>query len=225
VDDLLLFASSHILMEKMKCDLRSKWEMTDLGEPTKIVSIEITLKPTAITLSQKQYIEGILKHERMNNANPVSTPMDPNERLEPNPDRGEGNRSNSYTRLLGELQFLANATRPDIVYVMNCLAAYTANPSLQHTGALKWILQYLSGTSTHGITYTAPPSSSENSNSFFGYSDTAYTNVDDYKSTSGYVFIANRGAITWRNVEIQETDDNCHVINRGRIHHLIQSRM
>jgi hypothetical protein len=82
-------------MERMKRDLRSKWEMTDLGEPTKIVGIEITLRPNAITLSQTQYIESILKREWMDKANPVTMPIDPNERLEPNPDGSEGNRSNS----------------------------------------------------------------------------------------------------------------------------------
>ena len=196
VDDLLLFASSHILMEKMKHDLRSKWEMTDLGEPTKIVGIEITLKPAVITLTQTQYIEGILKRERMDTANPVSTPMDPNERLEPNPDGGEGNRSNSYARLLRELQFLANATRPDIAYAVNRLAAYTANPSLQHTGALKQILRYLSGTRSYSITYMTPPGPSENKNIFFGYANATYANTDNYKSTSGHIFIVNRGMIT-----------------------------
>lgn len=33
---------------------------------------------------------------------------------------------------------------------------------------------------------------------FMGYSDAAYANTDDYKSTSGYVFLAGGGAITWR---------------------------
>ena len=31
-----------------------------------------------------------------------------------------------------------------------------------------------------------------------GYADAAYANNEDYKSTSGYVFIAQGGAITWR---------------------------
>ena len=30
-----------------------------------------------------------------------------------------------------------------------------------------------------------------------GYSDAAYANTDDLKSTSGYVFLVNKGAITW----------------------------
>lgn len=79
--------------------------MTDLGEPTKIIGVEITQTDTSITISQKVYIESILK-------------------LQPNPDGNEGNRSNSFARLLGELQYLANCTRPDISFTVNRLAAY-----------------------------------------------------------------------------------------------------
>jgi Reverse transcriptase (RNA-dependent DNA polymerase) len=42
VDDLLLFAISEDQMAEMKENLRSEWEVTDLGEPAKIVGIEIT---------------------------------------------------------------------------------------------------------------------------------------------------------------------------------------
>ena len=105
-------------------------------------------------------------------------------------------RSNSYARLLGELQFLANATRPDITYAVNRLAAYTVNPSLQHTSALKRILRYLSGTRDYGITYKNSPEA-PSSNLFYGYFNAAYANTEDHKSTSGYVFISGGGAITW----------------------------
>jgi len=54
-----------------------------------------------------------------------------------NPDGNEGNRSNSFSRLLGELQYLANCTRPDIAFAVNRLASYTANPSMQHFAATK----------------------------------------------------------------------------------------
>jgi hypothetical protein len=56
----------------------------------------------------------------MLDANLVAMLMDPNLRFEPNPDGNEGgNRSNLYAQLLGELQFLANATRPDIAYALH----------------------------------------------------------------------------------------------------------
>ena len=136
----------------------------------------------------------------MENANPVSMPMDPNNKITANPDGNEGSKSNSYAKLLGELQFLTNATRPDIAYAVNKLSAYTANPSLQHTGAVKRILRYLKGTKNLAIKYSTESDKNlqENTNLFHGYADAAYGNMDDYKSTSGYVFIVGNGAITWR---------------------------
>ena len=38
----LLFASMNQMMDKMKNVLSSEWKVTDLGEPHKIVSIEVT---------------------------------------------------------------------------------------------------------------------------------------------------------------------------------------
>jgi hypothetical protein len=199
VDDLMLFASSAELNARTKAHLRAEWEMTDMGEPTKIVGIEITRSKDAISISQKRYVENILKQQGMQDANPVGMPMDPNIKLEPNPDGGDGNRSNSFAKLLGELQFLANATRPDIAYAVNRLASYTANPSLQHSTALKRILRYLAGTRDYGITYRKPTEDSPISpNAFYGFADAAYANTDDYKSTSGYVFLASGGAVSWR---------------------------
>jgi len=183
VDDLLLFTTSDELMEQVKSDLCSKWEVTDLGEPAKIIGIEITQTEDTITISQKVYIESILEHEGLSEINSVAMPLDPNSKLEPNPDGNEGNRSNSFMRLLGELQFLANSTRPDISFAVNHLAAYTTNLSLQHVTALKRILRYLAGTKSFRITYSKI--SNNNSNIVHGFADAA---LDDYKSTSGYVF-------------------------------------
>jgi hypothetical protein len=182
-------------MEKMKNNLHSEWEVTNLREPTKIVGIEITHTENSITISQKQYIETILKREGLEQANPVSMPMDLNIKLQLNSDGNEGNHGNSYVKVLRKLQFLANTTRLDIAFAVNRLMAYTANPSLQHVGALKWILKYLAGTHNHGITYFKIQSLG---NLFHGYADTAYANVDDCKSTSGYVYIMAGGAIMWR---------------------------
>jgi hypothetical protein len=96
----------------------------------------------------------------------------------------EPNRSNSYAKILGELQYLANCTRPDISYTVNRLAAYTANPSFKHYGMVKRILRYLAGTRTHGITYREPQDN-DGTSLFHGYADAAYANNDDGKSTSG----------------------------------------
>jgi hypothetical protein len=66
---------------------------------------------------------------------------------------------------------------------------------MQHVTALKRIMRYLSGTRDYGITYHNSPIHPD---AFLGYADAAFANNEDYKSTSGYVFIAQGGAITWR---------------------------
>jgi hypothetical protein len=197
VDDLLLFASGDDLMRKIKEEIKASWEVTGMGEPKKIIGIEISHTEDTITISQQRYIESILECENLTDCNPVTTPMDPKIKILPNPEGNEGSRSNYFARLLGELQFLANATRPDIAFTVNCLSSYTANPTMEHVTALKRILRYLKGTKSYGITY----SNSQGDNDdlfhgfFHGFADAAYANTDDYKSTAGYVFIAAGGAI------------------------------
>ena len=204
------------MMEHMKSSIESEWQATDLGEPSKIIGIEITRMPEYLKISQGKYIDNLLRKEKMAEANPVGMPLDPNVKIGPNPEHNEPNRSNSYAKLLGELQYVANATRPDISYAVNKLASYTANPSLEHYGSLKRILRYLAGTKDYGITYRKPigqnneanlfhgharnygPGNYGENNLFHGFADAAFANTDDYKSTTGYVFLASEGAITWK---------------------------
>ena len=120
-------------------------------------------------------------------------PLNLNVKIVPNPDGNEGDRSNAFAQLLGELQFIVNEICPNIAFSVNQLTSYTANPSMQHQTALKRILRYLTGTRTHGITYKQVPEPII----FKGFADAAYQNRDDGKSTTGYVFIAAEGAITW----------------------------
>jgi len=199
VDDILLFATSDELMKQMKSDLCTQWQITDLGEPTKIISVEITQTENSVTILQKIYIESILECEGLSEINSIATPLDLNLKLKPNPNGNEGNQSNSFARLLSELQYLANSTRPDISFAVNQLAAYTANPSIQLVTTLKRILHYLAGTKNFSITYSKPSSNpNNNANTFHGFTNAAFANHDDHKSTSGYVLLAAGGAITWK---------------------------
>ena len=48
VDDILLFGTSEELIEQTISDIRQIWEVTVLGEPAKIVGIEITQSEDSI---------------------------------------------------------------------------------------------------------------------------------------------------------------------------------
>jgi len=194
VDDMLIFTTTDQLKSKAIADVENKWEITDIRIPTKIVGIKLMITPDSISISSSRYIESILIKEGLDKSNAVSMPLNINITLVPNPERTEGNRSNDYAHILGELQYIANMMRPDIAYAVNQLASYTSNPSIQHYTALKRILRYLCGTRDYCITYRSLP---EKTDFFYRYADATYANMEQNWSVTSYVFIAGDGTITW----------------------------
>ncbi|PHT70769.1 hypothetical protein T459_25873 [Capsicum annuum] len=66
------------------------------------------------------------------------------------------------------------------------------NPSKLHLGDAMRILRYIAGTSDHGIWY-----SKVTSFTLTGFTDSDYAgNIDDRKSTSGFLFNLGSGAIS-----------------------------
>ena len=94
----------------MKEEIKASWEVTDMGELKKIISIEISHTGNNVTISQQHYIESILECKHLTDCNHISMPMDPKVKILLNLEGNEGSRSNYFAQLLGELQFLANAT-------------------------------------------------------------------------------------------------------------------
>jgi len=60
VDDLLLFTSATQIMRYLKDELNATFDLTDLGEPSWIVGIKITIRNDSISISQPLYINLIL---------------------------------------------------------------------------------------------------------------------------------------------------------------------
>jgi hypothetical protein len=104
----------------------------------------------------------------MENCHPVKMLLDHHIVLTQNPIGEDGNRSNSFTSLIGSLQYLSTATWPHITYAVNQLSAYMANPSLAHQTTAKHILHYLAGTKSKGIVYCAKPMDLQGNNPFYG---------------------------------------------------------
>jgi hypothetical protein len=69
-----------------------------------------------------------------------------------------------------------------------------ANLTMQHVSTLKHILHYLSGIRTYGITYNNVLG---HPNHFLGYANASFTNTDDLKSITRYVFMMASSVITW----------------------------
>jgi hypothetical protein len=98
---------------------------------------------------------------------------------------------NRYSELVGALLYVSVSTRPDIAQSVGALARYCAAPAVEHWEAAKSVLKYLNSTRDVGITYSG-------GSGLQGYSDSDYAGDEDSRrSTTGYVYILNGGAISW----------------------------
>ncbi|GKV28920.1 hypothetical protein SLEP1_g37906 [Rubroshorea leprosula] len=179
------------MFDKFKKFMMVEVDMSDLGLMHYYLGIEVDQSATGIFISQKKYVQDILDRFRMKDCNPVSTPIDVGMKLVKNP---EGKKVNStlYKQIVGSLMYLT-ATRPDIMHVVSLINRYMESPKEMHLLAAKRILGYLKGTVEYGLFYKK----GEKSN-MFGFTDSDFArDVDDRKSTSGYVFMMGTTAVSW----------------------------
>jgi len=81
----------------------------------------------------------------MIDANPVSTPMDHNAKLQICEDSDQ--EAFPYRELFGKLMYLAVCTRPDISFAVSYLCQFNTCFNSTHWTAAKRVLRYLKGTS------------------------------------------------------------------------------
>ncbi|KAJ9559241.1 hypothetical protein OSB04_013855 [Centaurea solstitialis] len=111
----------------------------------------------------------------------------------------------SYLGAIGALLYLAQCTRPDISFAVNCLARHSNAPTRRHWNGIKDIFRYLKGTTDMGLFYPYASSSEDTAigtsknATLVGYADAGYLS-DPHKgrSQSGYVFTIGNTAISWR---------------------------
>ena len=114
VDNFLLISDQEKLNDWIKTELNRHFEVKSLGQPSIIIGVKVHQENHLIEISQTHYIDTLLKKYRLQGANPVSTPMDLNIKL----DAIEGKASedskdqlsinHSYANLIGSLMYLAD---------------------------------------------------------------------------------------------------------------------
>uniref|UniRef100_A0A2N9HJ76 Integrase catalytic domain-containing protein n=1 Tax=Fagus sylvatica TaxID=28930 RepID=A0A2N9HJ76_FAGSY len=202
VDDMLIAAKSMCEVNRLKSLLHKEFEMKDLGAAKKILGMEIHRDRGArkLWLSQKNYIRKVLEKFSMLDAKPVSTPLANHFRLSgsqcpKNEEEIENMSKVPYASAVGCLMYAMVCTRPDLAHAVSTVSRYMANPGREHWNAVKWIFRYLKGTAEHGILF----SRQSGTNSVVGYVDADYAGeVDDRRSTTGYVFTLSGGPICWK---------------------------
>jgi transposase InsO family protein len=192
VDDLLIATKSKTTADNVVNNLCSAFDIRDLGNASVFLGMQITRDRAAKTLKldQSKMTRELVAKYGMTACKAKSTPLAVGVDLiseEPNLDTEQHN----YAELIGSLLYLSVCTRPDIAQSVGALARFMSKPSTSHWTAATGVLRYLSGTIALGITYSA-------SAGLIGYCDADFAgNRDTRRSTTGYVFIFNGGAISW----------------------------
>ncbi|GKV36625.1 hypothetical protein SLEP1_g44733 [Rubroshorea leprosula] len=191
VDDLIYTGNDKAMFDQLKKSMMAEFDMSDLGLMHYYLGIEVDQYAAGIFISQKKYVQDILDRFRMKDCNPVSTPIDAGMKLVKNP---EGKKVNStlYKQIVGSLMYLT-ATRPDIMHAVSLISRYMESPKEMHLLAAKRILRYLKGTVEYGLFYKKREKSD-----MFGFTNSDFArDVDDRKSTYGYVFMMGTAAVSW----------------------------
>jgi hypothetical protein len=129
----------------------------------------------------------------MENCKPLSTPAEPT--LLSKATEQDQPTNQPYSALVGALNYLYAKTRPDIAYATNKVCQFMTAPSTRHWRAAQRILRYLQSASSLGLKFKGsrtPPT-------LTGFVDADFAgDLDDRRSTTGYIFMFCGGPISWR---------------------------
>ncbi|GJR58865.1 ribonuclease H-like domain-containing protein, partial [Tanacetum coccineum] len=81
VDDIILTASSPVLLHQIVDSLHREFDMTDLGALNYFLGISVVRYPIGLFLSRKKYARQLLERAHMVNCNPSRTPIDTDSKL------------------------------------------------------------------------------------------------------------------------------------------------
>ena len=131
MDDILLASSDVSLLLETKKFLSSKFDMKDLGEASFVIGIEIHRDRSkgVLGLSQKAYIEKILKKFNMHKCSPSPAPIVKGDRygdFQCPRNQYEINQIKTvpYASVVGSLQYAQVYTCPDLAFVIGLLSRF-----------------------------------------------------------------------------------------------------
>ncbi|GKV09714.1 hypothetical protein SLEP1_g21171 [Rubroshorea leprosula] len=142
VDNIVLTASSKLLLQSIIDHLSKEFALKDLGQLSYFLGIEVTPFDGGTPLSQAKYATDLLTRSSMLEASTIATPLATKDTttlrdMEPV-------NAKEYRKIVGALQYLT-ITRTDICHAVNKVCQFIQNPTLAHLRQVKRILRYING--------------------------------------------------------------------------------
>jgi hypothetical protein len=198
VDDCIMTGSSKTLIRVYKKKLHSRYELTDLRPVNWLLGIKITRnrEQQTILLSQRSYIDSIIKCFGLEDVKTYTTPMVlgviySQSDCPTMPAEVELMKTVPYREAIGSLMYASVATQPNITFAVSTLSQFLENPGELHWATVKQIFRYLSGTQDLELTYGGER------HDLVRYTDVDGVAQEHWHAISGHIFILDVGAVSW----------------------------
>ena len=202
-DSIITGSDRKTIEETIKLIQQAGLDITIKGDIQDFLGINITQHNQTYNLTQPQLIQSILRdlHLQNDNVKPKEIPMASSRILHKHVNSPRFDGSFNFRSVIGRLNYLEKATRPDLSYSVHQCARFSADPSLEHGAAVKWISRYLKGSAKKGTIMKPDESRGLEVHvdaDFVGNWDPAdVSNIDTAKSRYGYCITYAGCPICW----------------------------
>ena len=193
VDDLLYASTDTSDLDSFEVYMRKTFKIKVTQAIEKYVGYEVSNTSSSTKLHTSAYITNLAERFELTQAKKRTTPVaktilinDPNSKLLEN--------KTKFLSLLGGLSYVANLCRPDVCYIVNRLARFSTQPTMNHYKIAKGVLTYLLTTKGKGLHYKQAKHFE-----LKAYTDSDWASeVEDRKSVTGYIVYLNDGILTYK---------------------------
>ena len=127
------------MIEKIRSKVTEKFKMTDMGDVSLVLGMQITRdrEKKTLTISQEEYTKSILERFGMANCKLVGTPGFGSELSTKQPEETllSKEETQRYQAITGSVMYLAQILRYDIMYSSGQLACALSRLAKEHMGA------------------------------------------------------------------------------------------
>lgn len=193
VDDYLMICKNEKLINEVAKEIRSKIEITDLGDVKHFLGIKVERdKNGDFFINQQAYIEKIVCQAGLTDAKVSKVPLDPGYDKLSDDEIMESNKL--YQKLIGLVLYVSTNSRPDISAAVSILSQKITAPTKTDFNELKRVIRYLNGTKAEKLRISCRTNELE----IIAYSDANWAeNRTDRKSNTGYLIKFGGGTVSW----------------------------
>eukprot|EP01040_Poterioochromonas_malhamensis_P011505 gene11505-12542_t len=204
--DFILASTNVHFSNRIVSTIQTRFKIKVMGIPKTILGISVIKRDGEILIHQRKKIEDLAKEYKLTESKPVNSPLDGDHKLRKIMSTNKDKQSKysslndeeiqlMYRSIVGKLNHISQATRPDIAYSVATLSKYLNQPSISHIYAAKRVIKYLYHSRFLCIRYKRDENHPLELTS---YSDSDWGgDQDNRRSHSGTILMFAKGPIHW----------------------------